>query len=128
MTICKSCGDPKEPWELHNSNKSLCKDCGNKRYNKKPTKKTNHRTSLRSKYGLEPVQFEYMLRQQGGRCKICGTDDPGHGNANFSVDHCHTTGKIRGLLCTDCNIALGRLKDNPIFVERALSYLRGELK
>lgn len=61
-----------------------------------------------------------MLTSQGGTCAIC------HGTATvgrLAVDHCHLTGKVRGLLCTNCNTALGKLKDSKELLLNAINYL-----
>jgi len=79
--------------------------------------------NLKSKYGITPDQFNELLDAQGGKCACCGTTEP-HGRANrFCVDHCHTTGKMRGLLCSTCNTGLGKLGDNIEGLKRALAYL-----
>ena len=64
-----------------------------------------------------------MLAAQGGCCAICGTSDTGKRKA-FAVDHNHDTGKIRGLLCSNCNTGIGNLRDNVELLERAIDYLR----
>jgi hypothetical protein len=93
----------------------------------------NARSSrLLKKYGITIDQYEAMLQQQGGRCAICGTSEPGvtvGGHLTiFRVDHCHTTGAVRGLLCNRCNSGLGHLGDDPARVEAALRYLRNFLE
>lgn len=70
------------------------------------------------KYGLEREQYENLLRTQRGMCIICGEY---HGN-NLRVDHDHTTGKLRGLLCSKCNAGLGQFRDNPKFLQNAIKY------
>jgi hypothetical protein len=65
--------------------------------------------NLRQLYGISAQQYAAMLTAQGGRCAICRTDKPG-GARRFPVDHCHTTGKVRGLLCVRCNANLGALE------------------
>ena len=73
-------------------------------------------------YGVGEFEYYSLLSQQGGGCAICG-----HVNANghfLSVDHDHETGAVRGLLCNNCNAALGLLKDNPSTIDAAGAYLR----
>ena len=73
---------------------------------------------LRSKYNLNPDEYLEMEEQQGGLCAICETSTELH------VDHCHTTDKIRGLLCFNCNAGLGAFKDNSEYLDRAKTYLK----
>jgi hypothetical protein len=61
---------------------------------------------LRARYGITLEEYDKMLKDQGGVCAICGTDNPGVGFDLFLVDHDHKTGKVRGLLCNRCNIIL----------------------
>lgn len=77
---------------------------------------------LKSKYGLTPEQFAALLAAQDFKCAICMTDDPGS-RGRFFVDHCHDTKEVRGLLCHQCNTALGLLKDNTASLARAIEYL-----
>lgn len=79
---------------------------------------------LRKVYGLSRVDYESMLHSQGGVCAICGAGKPGRGDRFFAVDHCHTTGKIRGLLCQRCNSGLGYFGEKEEVLERAIDYLR----
>ena len=78
----------------------------------------------RKKYGLSPQQYEDMFESQGGRCKLCGSTGPGNGHEYFCVDHHHGSGRVRGLLCHNCNTAIGLLKDDPVLCEAAAVYLR----
>ena len=79
---------------------------------------------LMRKFGLTRQDYDQMLCEQGGGCAICESENPGSKNkGQFSVDHNHETGEVRGLLCTRCNTALGSFKDNPEFLRRAISYL-----
>jgi hypothetical protein len=80
-------------------------------------------SSLKNNYGITDVEYEKILEGQGRVCKICGSDNPGRGKY-FCVDHCHKTGKVRGLLCDNCNKGLGHFKDNISFLERAMTYVR----
>jgi Recombination endonuclease VII len=93
---------------------------------KKWRDKNKHRQQgykLKHKYGLTPEQYAVMLEQQGHRCAVCRTDDTGSSRGRFFVDHCHSTNAVRGLLCHNCNSALGLLKDNTATLTRAIEYL-----
>jgi len=85
--------------------------------------KDQHRVSarkykLRTKYGLTLEQYEAMLAAQNGKCSICK-----NAHDKMCVDHCHSSGRIRGILCDPCNTAIGLLKDNPYVVKSARDYL-----
>jgi hypothetical protein len=76
-------------------------------------------TERRRRYGLEPAIFDVMLTAQDGRCAVCAVlMTPPH------VDHCHKTGRIRGLLCGGCNVAAGRLNDDPVRAQALSDYLK----
>lgn len=81
--------------------------------------------ALRRRYGITLEQFRYIFDYQGKRCALCRSDKSDKNN--FVVDHCHKTGKIRGILCSYCNRALGMFKDSPEVLEKAISYLKGTL-
>lgn len=66
-------------------------------------------------------EFKQMLKKQKGLCAICNKEET---KRRISVDHNHKTGKVRGLLCQECNIALGLLKDNPKLLKKAINYLK----
>jgi hypothetical protein len=70
-------------------------------------------------YGISTEQYEQLLETRGTRCPICGDK-----NESPNIDHCHKTGKVRGLLCGRCNTALGMLRDNPRACLRAAIYLQ----
>lgn len=74
------------------------------------------------RYGLSEENFEAMLSAQGGHCAICGTDTP-HGRGAWHVDHDHLSKKVRGLLCTGCNLGIGHLQDDVGILRAAISYL-----
>lgn len=83
--------------------------------------------ALEKDYGLTIGDYNTLLEAQDGRCKICGTTKPGgHGN-RFAVDHAHETGEVRGLLCQQCNCALGHFKDNPDLLRKAAEYLESKV-
>ncbi len=75
-------------------------------------------------FGITVAQYDAMLVAQGGCCRLCKSTTPGQKRkVHFMVDHCHTTGKIRGLLCHPCNVALGLFKDNITTLKEAQRYL-----
>lgn len=76
---------------------------------------------LRTKYGMTQEQYDVMLRSQGGGCAVC-TRRPGV--VRLPVDHCHDTGKVRGILCTQCNQALGQLQERADLIDKLAAYLR----
>ena len=74
-------------------------------------------------YGITIEDYVRMLEEQGGRCAICRTDEPGGSGSRFAVDHDHKTGEVRGLLCKNCNTGIGLLQDNVLILEQAIRYL-----
>lgn len=87
--------------------------------------KNNREYRLLRNYGITEADYDRMALEQGGRCAICATDDPGGGNEFWSVDHCHDSGRVRGLLCNKCNMALGLMGDDPVRLTSAIAYLGG---
>ena len=87
---------------------------------------TKNRT-IKNAYGIEIEDYKNLLLKQNGRCAICFTDKFSSKQQYFHIDHCHKTGKVRGLLCLQCNAALGYFKDSKENLERAIKYLMQEL-
>lgn len=79
-------------------------------------------TRRKRKYGILAADFKAFDCSQGGLCAICG--GPPVGNPVLSVDHCHKTDRVRGLLCHLCNVGLGCFKDSPERLQKALVYLQ----
>lgn len=100
-----------------------------RRHTRKPNSKTyQRRYLLMAKFGITPEQYDAMLASQDGKCAICSSDNPGGRGRYFHVDHDHSTGRIRGLLCHGCNTGIGLLRDDPSILSAALAYLhRGAL-
>jgi hypothetical protein len=103
---------------------SACRQCRNKKalqwqQNNPKSKRSTH---LKSKFGITAEQFDEMLQLQNHCCAICMSPTP-KGRGTFHVDHCHETGKIRGILCHDCNTGIGKLGDSLESVKKAVSYL-----
>lgn len=74
-------------------------------------------------FGLTQAQYEAMLVEQGNGCAICGRPPEGSYPGMLHVDHCHTTGLVRGLLCQVCNLSLGKFQHDPVLLRRAAEYL-----
>jgi hypothetical protein len=74
---------------------------------------------LKSNYGITKAQYDAMHLAQDGRCAICGVKP----NETLCVDHCHSTGLVRALLCRACNTGLGCFKDDLSLFGRAMGYL-----
>lgn len=80
---------------------------------------------LKCKYSLSLKEYEKMLQAQNGACAICEKPETVRQKSKIkrlSVDHCHITGRVRGLLCVRCNVAIGLLKENEDIFKKALDY------
>lgn len=82
---------------------------------------------LKGKYGLTVEEWEEMYDSQGGSCASCGRDFSDDTKFRAAVDHDHTTGKVRALLCNRCNRAIGLLEDDVELVDKAAAYLRSKV-
>jgi hypothetical protein len=81
---------------------------------------------LKRNYGLSAIEKQEMLERQDRKCAICRLDETlsiRGKRVGLAVDHCHDSGKVRGLLCYNCNTGLGAFKDNPGILQAALHYL-----
>ncbi len=99
-----------------------------KRYKERDPEKfreMSNKKRLSHVYGLTPEEVESMRVSQGGVCKTlgCGSDGTDTKHGKLCIDHCHATGKVRGLLCSRCNSGLGFFKDNPALLRAAADYL-----
>lgn len=77
---------------------------------------------LKARYGISLEEYEAILEKQNTGCAICAAKEPG-GVGMFHVDHCHNSSKVRGLLCSECNMGLGKFKDSAALLTLALNYL-----
>ena len=93
-----------------------------KTYNSK-FKKERRCYNLQRNYGITSIEYDRILASQNGVCACCYTSNPGGHHKIFNVDHCHKTGKVRGLLCYPCNVGIGHLGDNFQSVSNAITYL-----
>ena len=79
--------------------------------------------NLKIKYGISLDQYNKMLDDQNGCCKVCGNHESNFKKGLF-VDHCHKTDKIRGLLCNGCNAGLGQLKEDTKIMQKLIEYVK----
>lgn len=84
------------------------------------------------KYGISLAEYNHMFEEREGLCDLCGNSETARTGRYvqeapnwLAVDHDHETGKVRGLLCRDCNVALGLLKDDSYLLRKAADYLDG---
>lgn len=82
----------------------------------------DRKSVLKWKYGITFEQYENTFNAQGCTCAICGSKE--HGGKNWNVDHCHSTGMFRGVLCNYCNLMLGYARDNYNTLHAAIEYLQ----
>jgi len=102
-------------WQSENRDRYLERQ---RSYAGTPARKASNRKShLKRKYGMTLEAFEAMLASQGGGCAICGRPDADN------VDHDHKTGRVRGILCFNCNIAIGQVEDDEDRLAAAMAYL-----
>ena len=91
---------------------------------KEHTDRRRKRSNLKKDFGINADQYDAMLKEQDYVCAIC--KKPDICARDLAVDHCHTTKKVRGLLCTNCNMALGKFQDNLQNLLNAVEYLKRE--
>ncbi len=75
------------------------------------------------RYGLTVDELRELLAQHDGTCAICGTSEPDERYGQWAIDHCHDSGRIRGILCSKCNKGIGLLRDDPVVLRAAADYL-----
>ena len=118
LKVCSKCGKKEE----HNKGQTQCKKCYKEWYaNYKDTKKRD--AHYKNKYGISLCEYNIMLVAQGGVCFICKQTEDGR-YKSLAVDHNHFTGKVRGLLCSKCNRALGLFQDSRALLQEADKYLK----
>lgn len=127
---CQHCGTylkvPDTWWpSWAKNNAKVCISCGREQNRKNDSTEKSRERYLKRTYGITLEEYNEQLLKQNGVCYICGTDDQGGPpqTKHFCVDHCHSTSKIRHLLCNNCNSGLGFFKDNPDLLRTAADYL-----
>lgn len=101
--------------------RNLCKTCKKKEISKKDSDYYYDR-SLRSKYNITIEDYNRMFEEQEGCCAICGKHQT-ETKKRLYVDHCHTTGQVRQLLCQHCNLIIGFANDNNDLLVQAIAYI-----
>ena len=111
--------------------RSRCKECAKNEYkayverNREQYLISQSFSQLKKIYGITKEEYENKLKSQNNKCAICSAETPQQKNIKrFSVDHCHKTTQVRGLLCSPCNKGLGCFFDNISILEKAVEYLR----
>jgi hypothetical protein len=89
--------------------------------NKDSIRASSFRHKLKT-LGITAVDYDKMYNEQNGRCAICGKHQL-ELNKSLHLDHCHLTGIVRGILCSNCNTGLGLFKDDIKILRCAISYL-----
>ncbi len=129
---CGGCQSFRHPSEFYKKRVSAdglasrCKSC-EKAYQKERREATPHKVRdgyLRKLYGISTEQYDKMRWDQNGFCAICGRKPNGGRVDRLYVDHDHTSGTVRGLLCHSCNIALGCFEDDTARLMQAIEYLK----
>ena len=82
---------------------------------------------LKRRYGITLDEYWEIFESQNGGCAICGSETANNKRATkylpLFIDHCHSTNKVRGLLCSNCNHGLGQFKDSPELLDQAIQYV-----
>lgn len=126
--LCSRCKQP--AGQFRSKNRQMCVPCHRAyhaeyyRKNKAILGQKVRGHYLRARYGMSEDDFQAMVRRQNGRCAICGELPTSGRHGGLNIDHCHKGGSVRGLLCWDCNSAMGKFDDDPEMLERAIAYLR----
>ena len=94
-----------------------------RRENLERARRSDRKKHLRRKYGLTEEGYLVLLQAQDGRCAICGNEQTDGRRDSLDVDHDHSTGQLRGLLCGQCNKGLGTFGDDPQKLRKAADYL-----
>lgn len=127
--VCKQCGKEGalDLFQRDISKKDLvrpeCKECTAANRKKRYCANKNRKNNMEKNFGKGVLDvYQKLFDEQKGVCDICKSPENGR-YKHLSVDHCHDTGKIRGLLCNNCNRGIGLLKDNSELLKNALEYI-----
>lgn len=129
--VCTKCREEKDLSEFYNRTKSKdgkgfrCKSCITVIMQNSHNPALSREKALVKNYGITHEQYEEMLERQSHKCAICESAEHGLRKEakHWPIDHCHKTNLVRGVLCTNCNQALGYFKDDITILENAINYL-----
>ena len=128
---CLECNElkPIEDFWKHSGRKDgrveRCKPCSRKLDKGRWHKRKDHQKNyvLEKTYGITLNEYQNLRTFQENKCAICGCEVMDVTGRELAVDHCHKSGKVRGLLCSNCNLGLGSFKDDPELLTKAIEYL-----
>jgi len=114
----------KDRWQDKAYLSARCKPCHQEYKKENPAATTRNRKTekLKLRYGLTYEEWEQLRENEDFSCMICGITEPELSRV-LDVDHCHSSNKVRGVLCNPCNAVLGHAKDNIEVLKAAISYL-----
>lgn len=130
MKVCAKCKESKDESCFHKQSgtkdglHTVCRTCGHE-YAKQwyaANKEREKNRKLEKAFGITIEEYRSLLKEQNGCCAICGQPESKQVKS-MAVDHDHITGKVRSLLCSACNCAIGLLQDDPELARKAADYL-----
>lgn len=139
--LCTRCEEMKQPDEFypHGSTargrqywcKACCRESRAERPLRPPDRLSIRRWRLQAQYGISPAGYDALFEMQSGRCAVCAVEkEPWEPDAGVKgrhrflvVDHDHRTGRVRGLLCFNCNAGIGQFHDDPQVMLAAIAYM-----
>lgn len=136
--VCSVCSERKPFFDFYNYKSSVdgksyrCKPCDTKARDKwsrdspERSRYSRRNRNLKHQYGVDIPWYDKKIEEQNHRCAICGVEENTclmPNKRSFAVDHCHESGQVRGLLCNQCNRALGLFKDSVEVLQKAQEYL-----
>lgn len=122
---CSRCKGPRET-----KGHAYCRACARERRRENPPewkpkyRLTQRKRDLLKKYGLEWAEYLRIRSEQNACCAICHRPEDDNRHEQLYVDHCHSTGQTRSLLCQKCNFMIGQADDDPSILQKAIDYLK----
>lgn len=130
--VCPDCQIEK-PASAFNTDKrnstglyTYCRPCKYLRYKAYRTPEQRRLERVKACYGLSPEEYTALKAAANNTCQTCGTPEGDSKPTKLVVDHCHETGKVRGMICDKCNRALGLVGDNIQTLQNLITYLNSQ--